>query len=71
MNLDLVQLRYLAKSTRPLWGGHLERGERITDPDMQRWLDAGWIEAVGTDGYRITDKGRAIALAPAGARVDD
>lgn len=58
MNLERLQLAYLAKSPRPLWGGHLQRGERITDPNMQRWIDSGFIEAVGTEGYRITDWGR-------------
>jgi DNA-binding PadR family transcriptional regulator len=58
MNLERMQLEYLARAYQPIWGGHIKRGEPITDPDMQRWLDQGWIEVVGTDGYRITDKGR-------------
>lgn len=67
MNLERLHLEYLAKSHRPLWGGHLKRGERITDPDMQRWLDSGWIEAIGADGYCITNKGREFLQQTPGA----
>jgi hypothetical protein len=67
VNLERLQLEYLAKSHRPLWGGHLKRGERITSPEMQRWLDSGWIETVGTEGYRITDKGREALQQTPGA----
>lgn len=58
--IDLLSLRYLARSRQPLWGGHLKRGEPVSDPDMRRWIDEGIIEVVGTDGYVITDKGRAL-----------
>jgi hypothetical protein len=57
VSIERLELEYLAKSPCPLWGGHLQREERITAPNLQRWLDNGWIEAVGTKGYRITDKG--------------
>lgn len=57
--LEDDQLRYLARSPKPLWGGHLKRGEPITDSDMQRWLDLGLIEAVGKEGYRATPLCRA------------
>jgi len=67
MNLARLQLEYLARSDKPIWGGHLKRGERISDPDMQRWLDSGWIEAVGTEGYRITEKGREVLQQTSGA----
>lgn len=67
MNLERMQLEYLSRQPRPVWGGHLKRGERITDPDMQRWVDDGWIEAVGTEGYRITDKGREALQQTPGA----
>jgi hypothetical protein len=66
-SIERMQLEYLAKSHRPIWGGHLQRGERISDPDMQRWLDSGWIEAVGTEGYRITDAGRKALQQTPGA----
>lgn len=67
MNLERLQLEYLAKAARPIWGGHLKRGEPITDPDMQRWLDGGWIKTVGTEGYRITDRGRKALQQTPGA----
>ena len=51
-------LRYLGKANRPLWGGHLKRGEVLSDPDMPRWIEQGFIEAVGTEGYVLTDAGR-------------
>ena len=54
-----MELRYLARSTQPLWGGHLQRGEPVTDPDMKRWIDLGLIEPVGTKGYRVTALCRA------------
>lgn len=54
---DKLHLGYLAKATRPLWGGHLQRGEPVTDPDMPRWLELGWIEQVGNQGYLLTAKG--------------
>lgn len=58
--LDLLSLSYLAQSDNLLWGGHLQRGEPISDPDMRRWVDDGIIEAVGTEGYRITEAGRRM-----------
>lgn len=58
-NSEDDQLRYLARSSEPLWGGHLKRGEPITDQQMQRWLDLGLIEAVGSEGYRATPLCRA------------
>lgn len=56
---DRLHLSYLQNATQPLWGGHLKRKEPITDPDMQRWIDAGWIVAVGEKGYIATEKCRA------------
>lgn len=62
--MELLQLRYLARH-QPLWGGHLQRGERLNDPDMVRWIERGWIEPDGTIGYRLTEDGqRAIATCP-------
>jgi hypothetical protein len=49
--------RYVQSAPRPVWGGHLERGEPVTDPTMKRWIDLGLIEAVGTKGYILTSKG--------------
>lgn len=56
---ETAELRYLARSQTPLWGGHLERGEPITDVQMQRWVDLGLIKAVGTRGYIATGLCRA------------
>lgn len=67
-NRERSQLQYLAKSSRPLWGGHLQRGERITDPDMERWLECGWIQVVGDKGYEITDLGRKALAVTNGTR---
>lgn len=55
---DKMHLEYLINAGRPLWGGHLERGELISDPNMQRWIELGYIVAVGRVGYVITEKGR-------------
>jgi hypothetical protein len=57
--MDRRHLGWLAKQHAPMWGGHLKRGEPISDPDMGRWIETGLIEAVDTEGYRITDAGRA------------
>lgn len=67
MNLEQLELQYIANARQPIWGGHLKRGEPITGSNMQRWLDNGWIEAVGTEGYRMTDKGRQALQANAGS----
>lgn len=58
---DRLHLGYLEKARQPLWGGHLERGQPITDPDMPRWLSHGWIERVDRQGYILTAAGQ-IAL---------
>jgi hypothetical protein len=55
---EAMELRYLERADRPLWGGHLERGEPVTSPVMQRWIDAGLIEAHGTKGYMLTEAGK-------------
>ena len=62
MASERLQLEYLGRSTKPLWGGHLSRGEPLPDGDMKRWLNAGWI-AVADDktGYVLTDLG-SIAI---------
>jgi len=56
----LWSLQYLARSHVPLWGGHLKRREPITDGEMQDWVDRGLIQAVGTEGYVITEAGREV-----------
>ena len=53
------QLEWLGKQHNPVWGGHLQRSEPISDPDMQRWLQNGWIEVTPCKtGYRLTPQGR-------------
>jgi hypothetical protein len=61
VSIERLVLDDLCRSPKPLWGGHLERGDPITDRDMQRWLDNGWI-AVSEDrsGYVLTDLGRRV-----------
>jgi hypothetical protein len=65
MDLEIEELRYLANADYPLWGGHILRGEPITAPEMQRWVNEGLIRAVDQPrvGYMITDKGRAYITA--------
>ena len=60
MPSERMELEWLGRQTKPVWGGHLERGEPITDANMQRWLDQGIIKAVETPskGYVLTDIGR-------------
>ncbi len=60
MASERLQLEYLRRSTEPLWGGHLQRGEPVTDGDMMRWIDNGWIEvAPDRSGYVLTELGRS------------
>lgn len=66
---DRLHLRYIAASGCPVWGGHIDRGEPITDhPEMARWLANGWMERGDTTwlkGYRITAVGlRALQQTP-------
>ena len=61
MPSERMQLEYLGRSPKPLWGGHLSRNESVTDSDMRRWIDNGWIEVVeDRSGYRLTDLGRSV-----------
>jgi hypothetical protein len=41
--LEFLMLRDLTQQSLPVWGGHLERGEPITSPTMERWVRAGLI----------------------------
>jgi hypothetical protein len=61
MASERLQLEYLGRSSKPLWGAHLSRNEPVTDGDMKRWIDNGWI-AVDKDrrGYVLTDLGRSV-----------
>jgi hypothetical protein len=38
----------------------------VSDPQMQEWIEDGWITVVDKQGYVLTDKGRA-AIKGAGA----
>lgn len=57
---DRLELSYLRMRDRPLWGGHVERGEPITAPRLQKWVDEGLIEytEVTLKGYVLTEKGK-------------
>lgn len=56
------ELVWLSRQWLPMWGGHLTRGEPISDPQMRQWVQDGLIAAVEKPrpGYVITDKGRAL-----------
>lgn len=57
-NMDRQHLGWLSKQRSPMWGAHLERGTPVSDPDMRRWIELGWIEAVEKRGYVLTEAGR-------------
>jgi hypothetical protein len=64
---DALDLRYLARSPKPLWGGHLERNEP-PGPHMRRWIDLGLIQQVGDSGYIATELCHASLRWPAPPR---
>lgn len=55
---DKWALMYLAKADRPVWGGHLSRGEPA-NYEIQNWLERGLIQQVGDQGYVLTEFGRS------------
>ncbi len=55
------ELQYLGRSHHPLWGGHLGRGEPLSDRTMQRWLDLGLIKRIDDKGYLLTALGHTEA----------
>lgn len=57
-----ASLRWLSTEPLPMWGGHLERGEPLSDPEMRQWIEDEWIRAVDEPrkGYVLTDKGREV-----------
>jgi hypothetical protein len=59
-DLQRASLEWLGRQRGPRWGGHLARGEPVSDPDMRLWIEAGIIEAVDQPqrGYVLTEKGR-------------
>lgn len=59
-DLRKAELEWLAKQPYPMWGGHLDRGEPVTDMQMRHWIEDGIIVAVDEPckGYVITEKGR-------------
>ena len=63
MASERAQLEWLSIQNEPRWGGHLERGEPMTDDDLHRWIDNGWVEVWPNHhrrGYRLTDLGRSV-----------
>lgn len=62
MGTRIQELKWLAKQHEPVWGGHLARGEPISDSTMQAWVADGIIEAVKRPriGYVLTEKGRKL-----------
>lgn len=57
--MDALELSYLAKARKPLWGAHMQRGESVSNQTLERWLECGFIEEVVMEGYVITAAGRA------------
>ena len=62
---DVLELRWLSRQTKAMWGGPLERDQPITDPDMIRWEALGLIERVGPPthpfkGFVVTKKCREL-----------
>lgn len=55
---DRFFLKHLSALTEPIWGAHLKRGKPLGDASIKRWLERGWVEQVGDEGYRITARGR-------------
>lgn len=60
MDLRKAELQWLARQQLPMWGGHLERREPVSNANMRQYIDDGLIKAVSRPrlGYIITDKGR-------------
>jgi hypothetical protein len=60
IDIDQLQLEWLAKQTESMWGGHIERGEPVSDPTMRRWIADGIIAEVSypRPGYVLTTKGK-------------
>ena len=58
---EFLQLKWLGNQSAPMWGGHLERNDPVTDYPMRGWIDGGLIQAVSQPrlGYVLTSKGRA------------
>lgn len=72
-DLDRMQLRWLAQQTGPVWGGHLNRGEPISDPDLARWIRLGLVEEWSGHrerGYRATDLWKGVAAALSQAKAE-
>lgn len=65
-----MELKWLSNQHRPVWGGHIERGDPISDQQMLQWLADGIIEAVKQPnvGYVITNKGRKFLAQRLGAQ---
>ena len=58
--LSRGELLYLARENKPVWGGHLKRGEPLNDDGLKRALADGIIKQIGLEGYVITVKGRKM-----------
>lgn len=54
---SILLLIWLSEQGMPAWGGHIERGEPLADPDIKLMLSQGYIKLVEGRGYMITDKG--------------
>jgi len=54
---DVLELRWLARQRKPVWGGHIACGEALNDTRMIDWLFRGLIKIDG-GRYVITEAGR-------------
>lgn len=65
MDLDkntILLFQWIDYVGHPAFGGHIERGEPLTDQDVKSWLEAGFIKLADPPvGYVLTDKGRRAA----------
>jgi hypothetical protein len=53
-------LRYLSTMTKPIWGYPLQRGMALDDPNLRYLIEREYAAPVGTEGFVITERGRAV-----------
>lgn len=58
---EKIELAWLAMADVPMWGGHFERGEPLSDGPIKDYLNRGLIREVSTPraGYLISESGLA------------
>lgn len=61
---SVAELRWLCRQTKPVWGGHIERGEPVEVTALWPLVRDGIIERWDTDwdkGYRATARAKSLA----------